>query len=411
MDASTPAPNATSSPSAAQAELVRRLYLYSVPLLVAFCVTSIAVNARVLLAVCWIRRPLSPTLYISLSLAGADAYTSFLYGLHLVVHSLLPTAWGVNIYQHYTCLWMTLEVLRLSGVIVGVMHLLALAGNHYLGIRRPLHYASIMTHANTTACIVLLWLLPTLFFFAYFSSVPGEAFQSRYCEDHSFITYRKFRVVFSSLFFTPLAVMLVIYAHIFAIVRRHQAHRLRFSRGSRHGDAERLQQRQRQISGAVKAVHTTLLILGSFVVGWLPAVTVFVLVCYDCAVTLDSISILQLVPVNTVVNLLVICKTLLNPIIYAARMQEIKIAIRLMNMSLCHCCCPNMESHHDDLFGNSDYSQHYRASTLGRNSTHLHRARTQHGSSNGSVAAGQDATQTRRASSHKGNSTTTTTDL
>lgn len=46
------------------------LYLYGTPPLILFCVISIAVNIKVLISVFWIRRPLSPTLYISLSLAG-----------------------------------------------------------------------------------------------------------------------------------------------------------------------------------------------------------------------------------------------------------------------------------------------------------------------------------------------------
>lgn len=50
------------------------LYLYGAPPLILFCVISIAVNIKVLISVFWIRRPLSPTLYISLSLAGNTVF-------------------------------------------------------------------------------------------------------------------------------------------------------------------------------------------------------------------------------------------------------------------------------------------------------------------------------------------------
>jgi len=43
---------------------------------------------------------------------------------------------------------LTLEAVRLSSVIVTVVHLLALAVNHYVGIVKPLHYAGIF---NSTA--------------------------------------------------------------------------------------------------------------------------------------------------------------------------------------------------------------------------------------------------------------------
>ena len=36
---------------------------------------------------------------------------------------------------------LTLEAIRLAAVIVTVVHLLALAINHYIGIAKPLHYA------------------------------------------------------------------------------------------------------------------------------------------------------------------------------------------------------------------------------------------------------------------------------
>lgn len=50
------------------------LYLYGTPPLILFCVISIAINIKVLMSVFWIKRPLSPTLHISLSLAGKVRY-------------------------------------------------------------------------------------------------------------------------------------------------------------------------------------------------------------------------------------------------------------------------------------------------------------------------------------------------
>lgn len=48
------------------------LYLYGTPALIFFCIISILVNINVIISVFWIKRPLSPTLCISLSLAGND---------------------------------------------------------------------------------------------------------------------------------------------------------------------------------------------------------------------------------------------------------------------------------------------------------------------------------------------------
>jgi len=63
------------------------LYLYGVPILIFFCVISVAVNIKVLISVFWIRRPISPTLYISLSLAGNVIFFIFnnnIFFLHII---------------------------------------------------------------------------------------------------------------------------------------------------------------------------------------------------------------------------------------------------------------------------------------------------------------------------------------
>jgi melanocortin 2 receptor len=160
-------------------ETIKMLYKYTVPALLTFCVISLAINIRILISIYWIRRPLSPTLHISLSLAGADAYTSLILAVGLVVNSLLPVGLGIKFENE--CFPLFVETQRLGGVLVTVAHLLALACNHYLGILRPLHYLSIMTHRNTTICIILLWIVPIAYFVVYFSSVDGEGFQSQNC--------------------------------------------------------------------------------------------------------------------------------------------------------------------------------------------------------------------------------------
>lgn len=91
------------------------LYKYYVPAMLLFCLISVIVNIRVLMAVRWIRRPLSPTLHISLSLAAADAFTSMMLGTGLLMNSYLP----VVFHFHASCIiHLTMEMYRLSGVII-----------------------------------------------------------------------------------------------------------------------------------------------------------------------------------------------------------------------------------------------------------------------------------------------------
>ncbi|XP_012288800.1 lysophosphatidic acid receptor 1 [Orussus abietinus] len=317
----------------------RLYYLYGSPILIFFCVLSVVVNIKILLSVYWIRRPLSPTLHISLSLAGADAFSGVILGTGLVLNSFLPYGLGLRL-TGIDCFVLLLEAIRLGSIIVTVAHLTALAINHYLGILRPLHYLSIVTRRNTILAIAILWILPLAFFLSYFSLVENEGFQSQGCENMMFLQHKQFRIMFSSLFFAPFLLMVCIYSHIFCIVRKHQASRLRFSRAgsSRHRNNDNSQQSTpQQMVKNVKAIHTTLYILGSYMVGWMPATIIFALVCNDCLLNFDWMSEKNKFILYSLFNCLIILKTLVNPIIYAARMHEIKVAKRQMHASLCGC--------------------------------------------------------------------------
>jgi len=306
----------TNDTESAGDDFISKLYLYSLPPILIFCLVTFIVNTVIVVSSIWIRRPLSPTLSISISLASADAYASLIVGMGLVINSLLPVGFGVSLGPNVICYTLVLEAFRLGGIISSVAHLTALAINHYIGILRPLHYASTMTPRTTTILITSLWLLPIAFFFAYFSSMEDMGFRSPHCA-YKFILYKKFRFIFSSMFFAPLGVMGVIYCHIFVIVQRHQATRRRF-------------QNSNQLARSVKAVKTTVLILGTYVLGWMPAVLVYCLVCADCVLDFQFADRVTMFCVYTTCNFLYILKTLVDPIIYAARMHEIQLALRKM---------------------------------------------------------------------------------
>lgn len=163
------------------------LYITFTPVLIGLCVFSIIFNVVLLLSAVWIRRPLSPTLYISLSLAGTDLYTSFLLGLSFTMNSLLPEGFQVHVMNNCTSLG--LEALRLGAIVTTAGHLIILAFNHYIGILRPLHYPATVTHGTVTVFIFFLWTLPPSFLFAYFNMIPCQAFQSPQCQLYEYIIY------------------------------------------------------------------------------------------------------------------------------------------------------------------------------------------------------------------------------
>jgi melanocortin 2 receptor len=113
-------------------------------------------------------------------------------------------------------------------MLISNSHLLALAINHWIGIIRPLHYAATMTRRTAWLVILGSWICPILLMFAYFSSRSGVGFLSEGCQNWEFLQLRTFRAIFASLFFVPLLLMILIYFHIFTIVRANQSNRIRY---------------------------------------------------------------------------------------------------------------------------------------------------------------------------------------
>lgn len=213
---------------------------------------------------------------------------------------------------------MVLEAFRLAGPIISVLHLLALAVNHYIGILRPLHYASIVTKQNAFITIGFIWFMPCLYIFLYFTSIPNQGFLSSDCQ-MAFLIHRTFRLAFSVIFFVPLFVMAFIYWHIFIIVRRH------------HAEAG---QYQTHMKKNVKAIVTTLLILGTYIIGWMPAVVIYVLFCLNCLLSPTLISSRVFSIINIIINSLIILKSLIDSLVYAIRNQEIHRALVRMRASI-----------------------------------------------------------------------------
>ena len=305
-------------PPLSEEVLERRLiYLIWIPVMLCLCMVAAVTNLSICVSARLVRRPLSPTLCFSVSLAGADAFAALLLGVGLFINSLLPQILGVSLVWDY-CWALAFEALRLGGIISTAAHLLALAMNHYIGILRPLHYTRLVTRGRVLLAVPVLWVAPVVFFLVYFAAV--DAFTS--CTTPPmFIAYRTFRQVVAALFFVPLACMVVAYTHIFIIVRQHQTGALRNHNAT-------------QLNKNVKAVVTTLLILGTYVFGWMPAVLNFILFCADCSAGLMPLGRRPHLVLNIVVNTLIILKCLVNPIIYALRMPEIRLALRRLNALL-----------------------------------------------------------------------------
>lgn len=299
---------------------LRQLYSIVIPVMLTGCVLSLLINLVILICVRYVRRPLKPTLCFSISLSITNAYAITVLAIGLIVNSLLPMVYGLKREPFNNCYLLVLEAFRMAGFIASVLHLLALAVNHYIGILRPLHYAAIVTRKAARMTIAAIWIIPLLFFFVYFSSVPGEGFQALGCLKDKFIHFSTFRLTVSLLFFIPLLMMTFMYFHIFLIFRKQK---------------NNFTSSNSKLYKNVKAVITTLLILGTYLICWMPAVMFFALTCDDCPVPLIQIPVTVRVTISIFNNSMIVVKSFIDPIIYVVRMPEIKEALKYMWSAPC----------------------------------------------------------------------------
>ena len=87
--------------------------------------------------------------------------------------------------------------------------------------------------------------------------------------------------------------------------------------------------------GHAKALFTTLLILGTYLICWMPAVLYFAFTCVDhCPFPITQINLKWRIIFSFIANGLVILKALVDPFIYTYRMKEMKSALnRLVLLS------------------------------------------------------------------------------
>ncbi|XP_037780774.1 alpha-2Da adrenergic receptor-like [Penaeus monodon] len=223
----------------------RYVYPIMLPVIIAFCVASGLVSCAVVSATPWVRRPMSPTVRLSLSLAAANTVFAASVSVALVVNSYLPSVHNISTGM---CVGLTLEAVRMGSILVQILHLLVVALNHYIGTLRPLHYAATMTPSILKVILVALWIIPMVGMVVGFASIPGQGYQSEGCQNnHFYISGITFRIVWTALFFGPTLLIIIVYCHIFHLLKHRGPHLV---------SAEQRNQLRRNIKVKMKAEET-----------------------------------------------------------------------------------------------------------------------------------------------------------
>ncbi|KAI6187245.1 G-PROTEIN-RECEP-F1-2 domain-containing protein [Aphelenchoides besseyi] len=292
----------------------RDVYLYLVPLMVCVLLLSVLGNCLIVLSAPFLGRSIGPYHRLCLSLAAADAWAGSLLITGLILNSYLPVV--MRIQKRSECLAALLEIFRISGMLTSNFHILALALNQFIGILFPLKYKSIVTTRRLRCLILLLWILPIVFVSTWFLSMPEGGLRHPSCRIRSFYNRLPFRLSVFVLFIVPLFGTYIFYAIILSsiLVVKSQTAKMRTDR--------------RKVKSRTKLLWTTILIISTFTFSWGLCVLYFVLVCENCMfIYLKDVSFHLGFFINASVNFLVAIKLLLNPLIYAYRLEHVRKSV------------------------------------------------------------------------------------
>lgn len=305
------------------------------------CIIAVLTNFKVFTCILWIRKPITSILKISLSLALADSCASCISGIVIFFEDYITFRWFI-----------VLDMVKLCFILVTVFHLLSLAVNHYMGIHKPLHHNS-KSRRNMSGIILLLWLIPTMFLIGLYTIAGGYSFWITLYEDNLinetlFIHSFKFRITISLFIVLSMICIIICYFSILLIIRKQKRIWNKVSFGGsvvwKGRNIKRTFDRhtnhvQIRLKGNSKAVYTTLIIMGSCILGWIPALTIYAIACsQDCLISGELLNYVnekyrrQVIMLRFFDNEMLFLKMIANPIIYSIRMKELRVRFS-MNVS------------------------------------------------------------------------------
>ncbi|XP_044147108.1 trace amine-associated receptor 4-like [Bufo gargarizans] len=236
-------------------------------------ILTIVGNSMVILSVSHFRQLHTPTNFLILSLATAD----FLLGLTVMPYSMvrsITACWyfGDLFCKVHSCIDMTL-------CTTSIFHLFFIAVDRYYAICQPLHYSRKITIPVIEVYVFISWSVPCLYSFGLvLSNVNIKGLEEEIlvpCMGSCSLVFNKiWGIISASLsFFIPGIFMIGIYIHIFSVARK-QAKLINNIPNSTNQNKS--SKNKMWVNAENKAARTLSLVMGVFILCWLPFFTLTV---------------------------------------------------------------------------------------------------------------------------------------
>lgn len=261
---------------------------------------SLIENIFVILAIIKNRNLHSPMYYFICCLAVSDMLVSvsnvvetmFMlvteYGLLIVTPSMMEHLDNV------------IDIMICSSVVSSLSFLSTIAADRYITIFYALRYHSIMTSQRAVAVIVIIWSA---------STVSSSLFIS-YHNDNAVI------VCLVTFFCITLIFNAALYLHMFITAHLHSRRIIAFHKSRRQATS-------------MKGAITLTILLGVFIICWGPFFLhlILILTCRSCTCFFSYFNLYLI---------LIICNSLIDPLIYAYRSQELRKTLK--ELVICSWC-------------------------------------------------------------------------
>ncbi|XP_053383490.1 melanocortin receptor 5-like [Mercenaria mercenaria] len=270
---------------------------------IVICLFGITANVVSIVAVANLRQKMTTHLKLIISLCVSD-------GLILLANMFLYILYILS--PWYECIRITARLTTDIALLATLINLLVMALDHYGAITKPLRYRQKMTNLRGNCVVVGVWTVSSL-------GALIEVFlgiSSRIDPDESLCAviangrydFEFFIVVF--IFFVLFGIGLI-YGLIYTRVRKAMPGR---ERASCHTD-----------SGSLKALMTTVLFVGTFVVFWAPLgiCNIYMYVkSTDIQYVLKNLERITLI--TDILYVIMLLNALADPLVYAFRLPKVK---------------------------------------------------------------------------------------
>ena len=282
------------------------------------CFLALAVNVISISATAHIPHGLTHHSKLIISLAASDILVTLSVFMHILIKVLVapvipPTVDKMAERLTSACMFQFVNSINITAHLISLLNLFAMALDHYISVMQPLHYFHIMNSFRGNLMITVLWVIALIGgfsnFFAGFGKTAEDSFMN-FCEYTLYTEYQaEYIVIIMAL--VCLISILVIYIRIYREVKQINAKCVNLLEDGLHNR---------------KAFRTTLLIIGTFVICWLPSMTFQIAMIIQVHVNTESVRKLftTLIRANKYLYALLLVNSLCDPIIYAVRLKEVQ---------------------------------------------------------------------------------------